>query len=260
MEQQMSSIQPPERASTFGSVVVVMLITLFTLVFHFPGARIWLLVAIVLLTATAVLLRQAPAIHSGLLGLLIIIVFATPLSAAWPLSGLFAIGVYAAVVRRTKLLRTSSGWVRKGRPTRTDLLLSVVLGLLTFVAVMAWVWLVKPDLSGQAAGIPDALWFMVVTGVVFAVVNSFVEEVIYRGVFMYALEAALGTWPAFVLQAVFFGLLHLQGFPSGPYGMLLAGVVGLVLGFLRLRTHGMLAPWLTHAVANGLMYLYLALL
>jgi membrane protease YdiL (CAAX protease family) len=256
----MSSIQPPERTSAIGSILVVVLISLFTSVFHFPDLVIWLVVAFAVLTFAAALLRQAPAIHSGLLGLLIITVFNTPAQGVWPLSGLVAVGVYAAVVRYTKLLRTSSGWARPGRPARVDLLLSVVLGLLTFAVVMAWVWLVKPDLSGHAAGIPEALWLTIVVGLVFAVVNSFVEEVIYRGVFMYALEASLGTWPALVLQAVSFGLLHLQGFPSGPYGMLIAGVVGLVLGYLRLRTRGMLAPWITHATANGLMYLYLALL
>lgn len=256
----MSSIQPPERTSTIGSILVVVLITLFTLIFHFPGARIWLLTAFALLTATAVGLRQAPAIHSGLLGLLVVIVFTTPVKIAWPLSGLLAVGVYAAVVRRTTALRTSSGWARKGRPTRIDLVLSVILGVLTFLGVMVWVRLDRPDLSDQVAAVPDAsLWILVLIGVLFAVVNSFVEEVLYRGVFMYALEAALGTWAAVVLQAVFFGLLHIQGFPSGPYGMLLAGVVGLVLGFLRLKTRGMLAPWITHATANGLMYLYLAL-
>ena len=40
--------------------------------------------------------------------------------------------------------------------------------------------------------------------------------------------------------------------------MLLAGAVGLVLGLLRLKTRGLLAPWLMYAVANGLMYVYLA--
>lgn len=257
----MSSIQPPERASTAGSLMVVVVLCFFTLVLYLPGARIWLVAAIVLLTATAVRLRQAPAIHSGLLVLLIIIGFMTPaIRATWPFSGLLVVGVYAGVVRRTTLLKTSSGWARKGRPTCTDLVLSVILGGLTFLAIMMWVRLARPDLSGQIAAIPDAsIWKLVVIGVLFAVVNSFIEEVIFRGVFMYSLEAALGTWAAVVLQAIIFGLFHVQGLPSGPYGMLLAGVVGLVLGFLRLRTRGMLAPWITHGTANGLIYLYLAL-
>lgn len=257
----MSSIQPPERISTPGSALVVVLISLFTLAFHLPSADIWLLAAIALLTAAAVGLREAPAIHSGLLGLLVLIVAVWPVMRnLWPLSVLLAIGLYAAVVRRTPLLSTSSGWVRRGRPTRGDLALSVILGGLTFLGVLVWIRLARPDLSDQVAAVPDtSIWIVVVTGVLFAVVNSFVEEVIYRGVFMYALEAALGTWVAFVLQAVFFGLLHTQGLPRGPYGMLLAGVIGLALGFLRLRTRGMLAPWITHAIASGLMFLYLAL-
>ena len=88
----MSPIQPPERTSSTGAVLVVVLISLFTLVFHLPDIAVWLLAAVALLTATAILLRLAPAIHSGLLGLLVLIVATFPVMRdLWPLSALLAV-------------------------------------------------------------------------------------------------------------------------------------------------------------------------
>jgi membrane protease YdiL (CAAX protease family) len=256
----MSTIEPPERSSAIGTVLVVVLLTLFTLVLHLPAARLWLLAAIALLTAVAIWQRQAHAVNCGLLGLLTIIAFTTPAAqTAWPASGLLIVGLYTVVARRTRLLGSSFGWARVGRPTLTELVISMAIGVLSFLGVIVWVRLARPDLAEQAAAVPEvSIAILVLLAVAFAVINSLVEEMLFRGVFMYALEAALGIWPAVVLQAVSFGLLHTQGFPRGPYGMLLAGVVGLVLAWLRLRTRGMVAPWLAHAIANGLMYLYLA--
>jgi len=56
--------------------------------------------------------------------------------------------------------------------------------------------------------------------------------------------------PAVALQAVSYGLQHTQGFPSGPLGVTLATIYGLVLGVVRLKANGLLAPWLAHVVAD----------
>jgi len=103
-----------------------------------------------------------------------------------------------------------------------------------------WIEITDPDLSDLIATVPDApVGILALFGLLFAVVNSFFEEVLYRGVFMYALEAAFGSPAvALILQAVFFGLLHVQGFPRGVSGMVLAGVFGLALGYLRIRSRG----------------------
>jgi membrane protease YdiL (CAAX protease family) len=52
------------------------------------------------------------------------------------------------------------------------------------------------------------------------------------------------------LQALAFGLLHIQGFPRGWSGVLLATVYGAMMGELRRRTGGLLLPWAVHVGAD----------
>ena len=54
-----------------------------------------------------------------------------------------------------------------------------------------------------------------------------------------------------MLQATSFGVARAHGFPRGVTGVLLAGVWGYLLGLLRQRTGGLLAPVLAHVVADG---------
>jgi LmbE family N-acetylglucosaminyl deacetylase len=82
-------------------------------------------------------------------------------------------------------------------------------------------------------------------GLIFSMVNAAVEEGAYRGVLMHGLDSALGRGPAaLVLQALAFRALHVQGFPRGALGVGLASIFGLLMGIIRRRADGMLAPWL----------------
>jgi membrane protease YdiL (CAAX protease family) len=95
-----------------------------------------------------------------------------------------------------------------------------------------------------------SLWLLLPGAVLFACANAAAEELFYRGIFMEALLGTVAVMPAVVLQAVSYGLQHTQGFPSGPLGVTLATVYGLVLGVIRLKANGLLAPWLAHVVAD----------
>ena len=54
-----------------------------------------------------------------------------------------------------------------------------------------------------------------------------------------------------ILQASAFAILHFAaGFPNGIAGYLMTFVYGLILGYLRERTGGLLAPYVTHVVAD----------
>jgi len=254
-------IHPPDRTSPTGSVLVILLITLYTLRYYISyRSAIWILAVIAVLTATALLLRADTAVHSGLLGLLILIVSTIPaLMDLWPLSAVLAIGVYGGIILPSRRLRASAGWARTGRLNRGDVLLGAVFAVVAGLGLLGWILLASPDLSDLVATVPKvSVGLLILFGLLFASLNAFAEEVLYRGVFMYALEASLGSQAAaLIIQAIFFGLLHIQGFPRGISGMVLAGVFGLMLGYLRLRTRGMLAPWITHAAVNGMMYLLL---
>jgi len=74
------------------------------------------------------------------------------------------------------------------------------------------------------------------------------EEIVYRGFLLPWFASALGSGPALVVTSLVFGLAH------SHYGwfMLVPAFHGLVLGWARLRSGGVLAPILLHAAINGI--------
>lgn len=91
-------------------------------------------------------------------------------------------------------------------------------------------------------------------GALFATVNALLEEVVWRGVMQDALAAQLGLKGGLLAQAVVFGVIHAQGFPRGLIGILLASTYGLLLGMLRLRSGGIVAPIIAHVCADATIF------
>ena len=54
-------------------------------------------------------------------------------------------------------------------------------------------------------------------------------------------------------HAVLFGAAHWAGFPSGWVGMGMAAGWGLALGVIRIRSRGILIPYLVHVSANAVI-------
>lgn len=101
-------------------------------------------------------------------------------------------------------------------------------------------------------------------------VNSFMEEGLFRGVMLPHFRMRLGPWQANVLQAVLFGLWHLawpaQRLISGQVDLATAAsqaaiivtgatVTGLAYGYLYLKTDSLWAPWVAHTINNSLLNL-----
>ncbi|MDQ3032297.1 MAG: CPBP family intramembrane metalloprotease [Myxococcota bacterium] len=74
---------------------------------------------------------------------------------------------------------------------------------------------------------------------------------IWRGVIQDRLEPLVGVSVAVVLQAISFGTQHAHGVPRGLVGVLLAGTWALMLGALRHRSGGLLAPLIAHIIADA---------
>lgn len=91
----------------------------------------------------------------------------------------------------------------------------------------------------------------------FSTLNAFAEEVVYRGIFLEAaLQARIIPIIAVLLQASAFAAIHFQaGFPNGFAGYFMTFVYGTALGILRYETKGILAPFITHIMAD-LVILY----
>ncbi len=97
------------------------------------------------------------------------------------------------------------------------------------------------------------LWIVLALAIpAFAFVNAFAEEVVYRGILQESLSNTFAAQPlVFLLQGSAFAAIHFaSGFPNGfmGYGMVL--IYGLMLGYLRWRTKGILAPYIAHVVAD----------
>jgi membrane protease YdiL (CAAX protease family) len=93
---------------------------------------------------------------------------------------------------------------------------------------------------------------LILGGLLFSMFNAAVEEGAYRGVIQHGLEATLGIGTtALCLQAAAFGAVHMRGgFPRGWIGVGLATVYGLMMGAIRRRSGGMLAPWIAHVLTD----------
>jgi len=221
-----------------------------------PFRWAWLALTLVLAAVTEASRRRRalPALHLGLLctGLL------GALSAFgsmkfWPLPPLLAVLAYAAAVARLPALGGRPSWLRVGRLDRGVWRLMFVSVFVSALALLLWFALAKPDYSALVGTLfprlPLPLLFAGVVG--FSLINAAIEELIYRGVLLGALDATLGVGMLpVVLQAGVFGIVHIAGFPRGLAGVGLASIYGLLMGAVRRRARGMLGPWLAHVVTD----------
>lgn len=79
-----------------------------------------------------------------------------------------------------------------------------------------------------------------------AVLPAVMEEIAFRGLLFSALEPWLPSWKSVVVSAALFSLLHLS-----PIKIPLYLGLGLVLGWLRIRSGSLIPPMLMHFAYNG---------
>jgi membrane protease YdiL (CAAX protease family) len=93
-----------------------------------------------------------------------------------------------------------------------------------------------------------------------AALNAFGEEAMYRAAPLSMLLPFAGAAQALWMTSVWFGLGHYYGgIPSGPFGFIEAGLVGLLMGKAMLDTRGMGWSWLIHVVLDTIIYIFLAI-
>jgi membrane protease YdiL (CAAX protease family) len=222
------------------------------------GGRV-VLVGLAALTLLAAAAGRARSVRLGLALTSTIAAFALPWEVSWwPLPGAVGMLVYvlSCLVGRNPFDPVIP--LRLGKLTRADVLSILGLALVSAIFLLAFRALTPPHqfLGDQLIGAIPA-WLIVLGGVVFATANAAVEEMLFRGAILHHLGHAFGVWPAVAVQAVAFGLLHLHGYPYGPIGVALATVYGLLLGVVRLRSNGLLAPWVAHVVADGVIFVFI---
>jgi membrane protease YdiL (CAAX protease family) len=223
---------------------------------HGPAAPVLGALAVLVLVA-AVALRDARVLQVALLAALLAAPHLAPVRVPWPVNLVFAVGAYVLLCARVPALRTPDGWLRRGALDRTLVPWIAAVVAVASVALVGWVALLHPDVRDVRAFLPPVHPVLLVIGgvVVFPVANAIIEEVIFRGVILGALEFAWGRGRApYVAQAAAFGLAHWHGFPRGVVGVAMALVYGLMLGELRRRSRGLLAPVVAHVFADATIF------
>jgi membrane protease YdiL (CAAX protease family) len=90
---------------------------------------------------------------------------------------------------------------------------------------------------------------------IFVLANGFMEELLFRGIFLRRVEALVGAWPANLLTALVFALAHARVTytPDVPVFVGITLVLGLVWGYIMQKTDSLIASWLFHAGADVLI-------
>lgn len=115
----------------------------------------------------------------------------------------FQLVVFLGCVLASKWFRGFLGWVRLGRPSRSDVGLTMAFVVVSSIALLVWRYTANPDLERYAAHAPDVPLYLIPPGLVaLALLNATYEELVWRGVVMHGLHAACrSVWWALVLQA-----------------------------------------------------------
>lgn len=143
-------------------------------------------------------------------------------------------------------------WIRKPMPwTRLGPRLLVLFGIV--LPVFLFITL-RPDF-GQLS----RLWQILPWAFATAAVNAFNEEFQFRCVPLAHLRGVLPLREALLLTSVFFGIAHYFGQPSGPIGIMMAGVAGWIWAKSMVETRG--AGWAVgiHWVQDVVIFCFLAL-
>lgn len=241
-----------------GLLVVVSIAPFIGYNAHHTGGRLVLL-GLGLLTAIAVATRQVRTVRFGLALTVMIAAFALPWEVSWwPLPGVIGLVVYylsGRLERRDEPVRQVG---KRSYLRRTDLVWVGCVVTVSVLALLAFHRLAAPrpfmgdDLLN---GMP--MWLMLAAGLAFVTMNAAVEELLFRGAILGHLRGVIAVGPAVALQGAAFGLLHLHGYPYGLVGVILAGAYGTMLALLRIRSGGLVAPWLAHVVADSVIYVFI---
>ena len=238
-----------------GSAVILSAMALLSPALALPHVEFGAKLAVIGgLTGLAIISRSVFAVHAMLLSAVLLIPGAfIPLLRVWPFTLLGPLILYGAVVFAIPRLRHSVGWLRRGIMDGKVALLIIAVVLVSSLSLVGWAAWMKPDFKPYLALMPVLpLWGYPLVGLGFALVNAAMEEAVFRGIIMEAVDSAVGPGYASVcIQAVPFATLHyLAGFPNGVSGLAMTLAYGVMLGAIRRISKGMLAPLVTHVAAD----------
>jgi hypothetical protein len=184
---------------------------------------------------------------------------AIPALRTWPLCWLAPLAAHAAIVAAVPALRHSFRPWRCGRRTTSAVVTTLAVAIVSCSVLVSFDVLRHPDVTELRGRLPGPVaGSVLLAGAYFALVNAALEEVIFRGILFDVVESQWGGRVAVAATAVLFGYGHLQGYPPGPLGGVLAGLYGLALGSLRLWSDGIGLPVAAHIAADATIFAIVA--
>lgn len=131
-------------------------------------------------------------------------------------------------------------WPQLAWPTRIQVSLGAVGGVVALVASLAFAYFLLP--GGTVHWIDPVPWK--IAGNIF---SNFYEEFIFRGFMLTALAAAIGFWPAAIVSSAMWGFTHTQ-YPLSLQALIAA--IGIYWSFLVRRARSLWTPYSAHMVLD----------
>jgi membrane protease YdiL (CAAX protease family) len=201
--------------------------------------------------------KQLGALHGAVfLAALCAVRFGLP-PQPWPWYLLLPLFAYALVVLAWPRLRRSAPRLAVGRMTGWPLVAAVGLAIATSAALMIFDRFAHPDVAHRREKLPLSE-NLLIGAVWFSLVNATLEELIFHGLLWEFIAAEWNSCVALIGTTVVFGLGHINGYPPGPLGAVLAGVFGLALGLLRWWTGGLGLAIAFHICADATIFALIA--
>jgi membrane protease YdiL (CAAX protease family) len=229
-------------AGTIRAVTAIVFLAAAVAAFQFPRWKTYWLVLFACFTAALSLLMATQFGHYGLE--IFSLAPATPAGiAVGKLSETVIVLFFVLILAVAARSDLASVYLARG-----DLRRGFTVGLAAFAVLLA-AGVVRALVGGVGPGrlVAWAPWILV-----WVLAKAFVEELLYRGLFLKRLEPILGARPANALTAlVFAGTYTASGFASNaPVFAAIAFVLGLVWGHIIQKTDNLWGTWLFHAGAE----------
>jgi CAAX protease family protein len=255
-------IHLPPRSSRRGIIIIFSATLILTIVSFSGRASIWVVALSFILVAASVLLHELQAFHlTWFTTAFVTAPYVLPSLHGWPFLLFIPLLGYCALALAVPKLRSTICYLHIGRLSRDVILLGLFIVIISCIALSAWYRAIGPDLTVPLSHFPHmSVWMFPLAGLGFSLGNAAIEEFVYRGIILQALDSAAGSgFLSLLVQAWLFGALHFrEGFPNGTLGVVMTVVYGIMLGGLRRRSQGMLAPWAVHVIADCVIFTILA--
>ncbi len=113
----------------------------------------------------------------------------------------------------------------------------------------------QQDVTRELGTDKDSVVSIAIAAVLIVVLAPLSEELFFRGFMFASLRNSMSLWPAALISALVFGLLHLSG---GNIGVAIQlAVLGVILAWLYERSGTLWAPIMAHTLNNTIAFILL---